>query len=127
MLASFLNWFSVGGFGTNGWDFGLLGLFQFVIGAVIVGIALLPAVAPQVNLPDQVAGFSPNQLAMALAVGAFLWNFGLQFEDNSAIGLFLGWIFAAVTIAGGVMNELGLGGTSTTIGRPQDPPPPAQF
>lgn len=84
---------------VTGWDLGMLGLWQVIIGVLIALIAV--AGMTGVRLPDQVFGFDFLQALVVLAAPVLLWNFGLQFDDVfGGIGLFIGWVAAAIAIGG---------------------------
>lgn len=106
-IGSFLDWWGFDSFGFSGTDTdvnGLQGLFALVIGAAIAVVAALSAFAPQVNLPQRVAGFSLDRLLLMLAFSAFLMSFGAIFWDidpiGPKIGIHLSWIGAAVATVG---------------------------
>ncbi len=109
LISSFLDWFSVASFGTNGWEvdaFGLHGIMVALIG-VIVGLGAALTAFGGVSLPDSMLGFSRNQIFLILSFAAFLITFGQQFANGSAFGVTLGWIAAAVMTAGACMDEQG--------------------
>lgn len=118
-IATLLDWFGSGSFGYNGWEtkaYGLQGIFVAAIGVIVaVGVAL--STFGNVSLPDSVLSFSRNQVYLILSFAAFLIMFGLQFATNTDIGILLGWIAAAVMIAGAFMEEQATGSGA----------PPTQF
>jgi hypothetical protein len=105
LIASILKWrdtvSSEGGLSTD--LTGLQGIFCLLIGG---GIAVLVALQTfgNVNLPARVLGFSWNQLYLMFGLAAFLITFGLQFAEFTAFGITLGWIAAAVIVAGAFME-----------------------
>ena len=118
LLSTFLDWFSVGNFGENGWDTSLWGLQGIFV--ALIGLAIGGGVAAQafggVTLPERIIGFTHDQLHLALALGAFLITFGRQFGDNPGIGILLGWIASVVIIASAIMDM-----------KAESAGPPAQF
>lgn len=119
-ISTFLDWFSSGNFGVNGWEtdiFGFQGVFVAIIGLVVAGGVALTTFA-DVSLPDRVLGFTRTQIYVSLAEAAFLITFGLMFAGDTGVGLFLGWIAAAVVVAGGIMEMQAESGGSA---------PPTQF
>ena len=111
-IASFLDWFSVGGGGFsisfNLWDQGFQGFFMIVLAIVIVAFAAIPAFAPQVQLPDEILGFSRNQVIMVLGFAAFFLSFAILFRENSAkIGTILSLLASIAVLAGGWMENQG--------------------
>ena len=116
-ISTLLDW-SEFGFGSNdavnGWNtdvFGLGGIFVALIGLVLaIGVAV--TTFANVELPDNILGFSRNQIYVSLALSAFLISFGLQFTEFSETGVLLAWIAAAVALAGGIMEVQAEGGSS---------------
>jgi len=119
-ISSFLNWYKFGPFTQSGIDTdltGLQGIVILLIGADIVAVtAIRSFAADSVKLPERVLGLTLNQSMLLLGFAAFLMMFGLQFADNTSIGVFLGWIGAAVVVAGVVMEDRSpaTGSTPTT-------------
>ena len=108
LLASFLDWQSLGRFSANAWDRGLLGFFLLVIAGVAIAVSAIGAFAPQVSLPDQILGFTMTQLVTALGVASFLMSFGLLFQfEGFQIGSILAVLASAAIVAGGVMDMRG--------------------
>lgn len=108
LIGSFLDWFSVGPFDANAYDtdfFGLQGILILILSVELIGVAAVKAFAPQVNLPERLLGYSLAQLTTVAAVAAFLTTFGQWFRDNSAFGVFLAGIGAAVALAGAVWEQ----------------------
>ncbi len=106
IVSSFLEWLGAGGGSLNGWDTGMLGLWQTIIGAIIAGIGLAGLAGKSDSFPDEVFGFDFEQAIVLLAFPPLLWNFGLQFDDLfGGLGLFLGWITAAIAIAGAELER----------------------
>ena len=113
LIASFLDWQSLGPFSTNAWDRGLFGFFLLVIAGVAIAVSAIGAFAPQVSLPEQVLGFTMTQLVTALGAAAFLMSFGLLFQfEGFQIGSILAVLASAAIVAGGVMEMRGGAGTT---------------
>ncbi len=108
-ISSFLNWFKLGPFSQSGLDTditGLQGIVILLIGAGVAAVAAIRAFASDsVKLPEAIVGLTLNQVILILGFAAFLMMFGLQFADNTSIGVVLGWIAAAVIVAGAVMED----------------------
>lgn len=108
-ISSFLNWFKFGPFSQSGLDTDLTGLQGIVILLIGGGVAAIAAIrafaADNVKLPDSILGLTLNQVILILGFSAFLMMFGLQFANNTSIGVVLGWIAAAVVVAGAVMED----------------------
>ena len=95
-----------GDFGANAWDtdfFGLLGIFCAIIGLIIAG-----GVAAQqfgnVSMPDEIFGFSHDQIHLVLGEIALIITLGLIFRGDVGIGLILALIASAVIVAGAIMD-----------------------
>ncbi len=124
-IASFLKWRDFfGGSGEGGLSTsvtGLQGIFCLLIGgaiAVLVGLQTFG----NINLPARVLGFSWSQLYLMFGLAAFLITFGLQFADQVAFGITLGWIASAVIVAGAFMELQSEGRTSVGGGSTQPKP-----
>ena len=105
-IASFLKWansfVSVNGLDT---DFnGMLGIFTLLIGLAVAGITAATTFG-EVKLPEQVLGFTIDQIVMKLGFAAFLITFGLQFRSSAAFGITLAWIASAAIVAGSVLKQ----------------------
>ena len=109
-IATFLDWQSFGGFGTNAWDRGILGLFLIVIAGIAIAVAVIQAFAPQVQLPQEILTFTPTQAATALGAASFLISFGLLFQfEGFAIGSILAVLGSAAIVVGGVLDQGAVG------------------
>ncbi len=108
-ISSFLNWFKFGPFSQSGLDTditGLQGIVILLIGAGVAAVAAIRAFAgDSVTLPDAVLGLTLNQVILVLGFAAFLMMFGLQFANNTSVGVVLGWIAAAVVVAGVIVDD----------------------
>jgi len=123
LISTFLNWYSSGPFSVNGWDTdaaGLTGIFVALIGVTVAGGVVASEFA-NVSLPDQVLGFTRNQIYCMLGFSAFLITFGRQFGPNSSIGILLGWIASAVVVAGAYIEMQAAGAGAAPAA------PPSQF
>ena len=109
LISTFLDWFGVLGFGFNLFEgdlFGLSGIFMLIMAIICIVVPLLGALAPDVNLPSNVAGMSMNQVLHAFGFAALLLSFSLLFRDNSAeIGTILGLLGSIGVVAGTHMEQ----------------------
>jgi len=110
LIASFLDWqsFGAGGFsiGFTAWDRGLTGFFLLVIAGVAIGFAAVAGFAPQVNLPEDVLGFSRNQLVMALGASTFIFSICMLFANGGfQIGTILAVLASAAIAVGAYMED----------------------
>jgi hypothetical protein len=107
LISVFLPWVDVFGFtesGTSTDFFGLIGILVLIMSLVVGVITALQTFAPQVNLPDEVIGYSMVQLTLVLGTASFLSTFGLQFAEFTGIGILIAWVGAAAIIAGAVLQ-----------------------
>ena len=106
MKSTMLDWQSSGSFGVNGWDTDFYGLHGIIVALIAADIAITTALKQftDVNLPDQILGFTTDQLALVLGFTAFLITFGNIVLEEVAIGVHLGWIASAVIVAGAIMQ-----------------------
>ena len=103
VLGSILNWGpSTSGLSTD--LFGLLGILILLSGAAIAGLAAVRAFAPQVGLPDDIIGFSLEQVAVILGFTMFLWSFSAITIDGIEFGAHLTWIGSAAATVGAVLS-----------------------
>ncbi len=123
LISTFLDWLDAGPFSQSGWStdaFGLSGIFVAVIGVAVAGGTVATKFAG-VSLPDEIIGFSRDQLHLALGFAAFLITFGLQFGNSSGIGVLIGWIASAVIVAGAYLDIQASGSDAAPAA------PPSQF
>lgn len=114
LIGTFLDW--VGGIGgANIFDYSTLtGLFLIVIAAVGIASGAIAAFAPQVQLPDEMIGFTRDQLVTALGFAAFVLSFSFLFiAEGFQIGSILATLGAAAIAVGGVLQSQGSGGGAT--------------
>jgi len=106
VITSFLEWFALDGLAASAWDYGLLGLYQVIIGALVAlfGFGTMSAR----KMDGRILGLSIEQWMIALPFAVFVWSFALQFDDAPKIGVFFSWISAAVAWAGGVISHQGM-------------------
>lgn len=108
VLGSLLDWRGFRGAGTSGVSFdsmGLFGILVLLIGLGLVAIGAIRAFGLSVDLPDNIAGFSLNQLALIEAFAVFLWSFALISADFIKVGVHLTWIGAAAAVAGAILAQ----------------------
>ena len=91
--------------------FGFQWVFTLLIGAAAAIVVAIKTFS-SVELPDEILGFSLNQIIVALGFGAFMILFGAQFGERREIGVLLGWISAAVLTAGAFMESQQDSGTT---------------
>jgi len=106
LISTFLSWISAGPFSSSGWSteaFGLTGIFVAIIGVVVAGGTAATLFA-NVSLPDDILGFTRDQVYCVLGLAAFLITFGLQFGSSSGTGILIGWIASAVVVAGAFID-----------------------
>jgi len=105
--SSFLNWNEVvlpgGSIHENGWDKGMLGLYQVLIGAVVAIFGIMQMAGKP--LTGRIATLSINQWMIALSVAVAIWGFGLQFADTPEIGVLTTWVGGVIGAAGATMSE----------------------
>ena len=105
-ISTFLDWWSVGRFSASGWEtdaFGILGIIVALFGLALAAGPALTTFA-NVDLPEEVVGFTRNQIYVVLADFGFLVTFGLTLAGDTGIGLILGFISSAVAGAGAFME-----------------------
>ncbi len=106
-IASFLKWAGNSFVSVNGLDTdvnGMLGIFTLLIGLAVAGITAATTFG-EVKLPEQVLGFTIDQIVMKLGFAAFLITFGLQFRSSAAFGITLAWIASAAIVVGSVLKQ----------------------
>lgn len=106
-LGSILNW--GGGFGTSvsGLDTDLNGLFGIICLLIGIGLAAvggIRAFSPSTKLPDNIAGFSLNELGFAEALAVFIGSFAWISESGTKIGVHITWIGAVVALVGVILS-----------------------
>lgn len=114
LIASFLPWYSVSGFGmsfsVNAWDAGFLGWGGVILGVLGGAVLLMKAMGKS---DVKAGGLAAEQIALILAVASLVLVVLrlLTESSNSAIGLYLGIVAAAVT-AFGCFQAMKSGGMS---------------
>jgi hypothetical protein len=102
LIASFLDFVSVGPFGENVWGNGFFPIATLmVVYGVVMALQIVLTRFANVNLPDRVAGFTWEQVHLVLGVFAALMAIAWLVTDtiDKAIGfwlIFLGSIALAV-------------------------------
>ena len=114
VLGTILDWGpSTSGMNT---DFnGLFGIIALLIGIGLAAIGAIRAFSPSTSLPDNIGGFSLDQLGFAESLAVFLFSFSLITEDGAKIGLHLTWIGGAIAIAGTVLSMRSASSSASTI------------
>ena len=133
LIASFLPWYSAGGFSIKAWDSGFLAWGGVVLGVAAGAVLLLKALGTK---DVQAGGMASEQIAVALGVASFILVV-LRFITESSFssyGLYLGIVAAAATAYGAFtemkargmtmndMKERFSGGSSTGTGTGAPPP-----
>ncbi|NNE72820.1 MAG: hypothetical protein HKN26_04085 [Acidimicrobiales bacterium] len=131
-IAVFLDW-SDGG-DVNGFDIdglGFHGIWVFLIALAAIGLVAARAFA-NVQLPEKILGFSIDEWIFIDSLIAFFIMFGYQPRDFTGAGILLGWIAAAIMVAGAFMEIRGIGSpigassaASPDAAGPETSPPPA--
>ena len=105
LIAIFLEWSDFGG--GNLWDVSALwGLFALVAAVMAMAIPAIDTWAPQVNLPDEVLGFSMLQWAMIDALFALVISVSLLFSDFfSSTGTILALLASIAILVGGFLES----------------------
>jgi len=106
IVTSFLEWYAIDGVSWTAWDYGLLGLYQVIIGSVVAlfGFGTMSAR----KMDGRLLGLSIEQWMIALPFAVFVWSFALQFDDAPKIGVFFSWISAAIAMGGAVISHQGM-------------------
>ena len=94
---------------------GLLGVLVLLSGLLVIAVGAIRAFNVEVALPDEIAGFSVEQICLCDAFASFLWTFAYIFESGTKIGLHVTWLGAAVATTGAAL----------AMRQPAAPPPPA--
>ena len=105
LIASFLDW--LGPFSAyESTFFGLTGIFLLIISVICIVMPLLGAFAPDVKLPDGIAGLNRNQVVHALGMAVLLLSFSLLFrEDSAKIGTILALVGSLAIMGGSHMES----------------------
>jgi len=104
LIASFLDWFGPFSAYENRL-FGLTGVFLLIFAAICIAFPLVDAVAPDVHLPESVAGLTRNQFVHALGMAVLVLSFSLLFRESSArLGTILALIGSLAIIGGSQME-----------------------
>ena len=106
LVASFLDWFDVAGFGDNAWsDSMLFPTFAWVgiFGAVMAAQIALTAFG-NVNLPRDVLGFTWTQIHLVLALFCVILTVSFLIGgEEQAIGFYLSLLASIALLVGAVM------------------------
>jgi hypothetical protein len=106
LVASFLDWFDVAGFGDNAWsDSMLFPTFAWVgiFGAVMAAQIALTAFG-NVNLPRDVLGFTWPQIHLVLALFCVILTISFLIGgEEQAIGFYLSLLASIALLVGAVM------------------------
>ncbi|MCP3935267.1 MAG: hypothetical protein GY708_07835 [Actinomycetia bacterium] len=108
-VSTFIDWVGGGPYGANGLEtdaFGLLGIIVLLVGLAVAGLTAATTFG-NVKLPEDIMGFTMDQVVMELGIIAFVPTFALQFASNSKFGLTLAWLSAAAIVVGSVLKQKG--------------------
>ncbi len=127
LISCFIDWVSFRSFGMgvlDGDGFGFAGVFVLIIALALLAVAGVRAFAPQVVLPQEVLGFSLDQLVMSLAFAVAVYGLSITFLGQGGTnlgswGAYLAWIGGGAIIGGLIIDQ------RTPAAPPADPPPPA--
>ena len=103
VIATLLDWRGE----SAGLSFDSMGLFGIVVllsGLMIAAVGGIRAFGANVSLPDDIAGFSLDQICLVDAFTAFIWTFALISGDFVEIGVHLTWLGAAIAATGAALN-----------------------
>ncbi len=109
LLSTFLDWFGFSGFfGVNAYsgDFlGFTGILLLLLSLDIIAVTAIRAFLPDVKLPDQLLGFSMNELSLMAGFASFVWGFSLAFQDGSQEGTLLCALGGIVVVVGAILEQ----------------------
>lgn len=108
LISSFLTWFDFGFFTFNAYNSDLLGftgIFLLLLSLILLVGTAIRAFAPQVDMPDGIMGFTPNDVALFAGFACFVWGFSAAFVDGSeATGTLLCALGGVVAVVGAVLE-----------------------
>lgn len=106
-ISTFLDWFGFGSFGASAYEgdlFGFTGIFLLLLSVGIIALTAIAVFAPQVNLPDQVLGFSMNELALMAGFASLVWGFSMAVRDGSKGGTLLCAVGGVAVVVGAFLE-----------------------
>ena len=106
-ISTFIDWFGSGRFGANAYDgdiFGFTGILLLLLALDLAVVTAIRAFAPQVNLPEEILGFSTNELALMLGFAAFCWGLSISVIDGSKSGAVLCLFGGLVALVGAFLE-----------------------
>ena len=131
IIFSFMAWFAApdgsGGDDISGWGEGIfpIGTYIGLIG-LAMGVLVALTLFANVNLPEQVAGFTWNQLYLAASAFATLLALGYLIIDkgpyDAGIGMWLSILAAIGLLVGAIMRHME--GDQGPVGPGGQPPTP---
>ena len=92
LISTFLDWFGFGPIGFSVYEgdlFGFTGIILLLLSLDIIATTAIRAFAPQVNLPQQILGFSLDELTLAAGFAAFIYGLSISTVDGSQGGTLL--------------------------------------
>lgn len=114
LISTFLDWFGFFGFGVNAYNgdvFGFTGIILLLLSLDIIVTTAIRAFAPQVNLPQQILGFSLDELTLAAGFAAFIWGLSISTTDGSQSGTLL-CALGGLAVVVGAFLEIRSGGAT---------------
>ena len=117
-ISTFLDWFGFGPFGANAYDgdfFGFTGILLLLLALDVIAVTAIRAFAPQENLPNELLGFSMNEIALFVGIAAFVWGFSISFVDGSESGTLLCALGGILVAVGAVLEHRADSVPSATI------------
>lgn len=119
LISTFLDWIGAFGFGFNVYEgdiFGFTGILLLLLSLDIIATTAIRAFAPQVNLPQQILGFSLDELTLAAGFAAFIYGLSMATTDGSQSGTIL-CALGGLAVVVGAFLELRSGGGATDAER----------
>ncbi|MGI9625140.1 MAG: hypothetical protein ACR2PK_20105 [Acidimicrobiales bacterium] len=108
LISTFLTWFDFGRVTFNAYSgdlLGFTGIFLLVLSLVLLVGTGIRTFAPQVNMPDGILGFTPNEIGLFAGFASFLWGFSFLFSDAAeTTGALLCAIGGVVAVVGAVLE-----------------------
>ena len=121
LISTFVDWFGAFGFGVNAYDgdfFGFTGIFLLLLSLDVIATTAIRAFAPQVNLPQQILGFSLDELTLAVGFAAFVWGLSISTVNGSKGGTLLCALGGIVVVVGAFL-EIRNGGSTAAAEPPR--------
>jgi hypothetical protein len=107
-LSTFLDWLGFGPFGFNAYSgdaFGFTGILLLVLSLEIIVVTAIGSFAPDVSLPDELLGFTMNELTLLAGFAAFVWGFSITFLEGNQEGTLLCALGGIAVVAGAIIEQ----------------------